>query len=77
MAKGESKRVSQRRVDVDDASAHTGETLSADERRYRMVLATIPSSVLLIDPHLEILAATDFCGRKAMPRVTGVTFSSP
>jgi len=65
MAKGKSEGESRRRVDVDDASDQTGEMLSPHEKRYRMLLATIPSSVLSIGPRLEILTANENFLKKA------------
>lgn len=65
MAKAKPEREGRRRVDIDDASEQTGEMLSPHEKRYRMLLATIPSSVLLIGPRLEILAANKNFLKKA------------
>lgn len=65
MAKRKPKGESRAGVEVDDASEQTDEMLSPYERRYRMLLATIPSSVLLIGPRLEILAVNENFLKKA------------
>lgn len=68
MAKAKSNGESRRRLDVDDACEQTDEMLSPHEKRYKMLLATIPSSVLLIGPQLEILAANENFLKKAQKR---------